>query len=149
MLMEGVTTFMFTQFEIERAFSRLLKNGDLTAIAKAANHDPRYIQAKFDPNNPDKVSDLYRAVLALRAWIGSDYARGTKALAMFNHFASVDTAEELCIQTETTETKDAVDDWENVLIAGRPLEVVKSKTLDLHFETGQLLRAIERAEQRA
>jgi hypothetical protein len=58
---------MFTQEAIEMAFSRLIKNGDLTQIARAFNHKPQYIQAKFDPEKPTHVSDLYRAIVTFRA----------------------------------------------------------------------------------
>jgi hypothetical protein len=144
---EEFIPIMLTQNEFEKAFAKRFKNGDLTTIARATGHDPKYTAAKFDPNNPEKVSDWYRAYQGFRALIDDDYANGSQTFAFFAHLVAVDTSESLCMQTELKLSKKEVDEWENTLIEGKSLETVESETLDVYFRFGQTLRSIARAKQ--
>jgi hypothetical protein len=132
------------RYQIERGFARIVRNGDLSAIANARGHSLSYVSQQFSPET-DRESDLFKAIDIFRAWIGNDHARGSRALALFNHFASTDTAEPLCIQKESLKLKTEVDDWETASMCGKPLEVIESEILDIYWQSGQALRATARA----
>lgn len=133
-----------TQYEVERAFYRILDNGDEVAIARETGKSASYVSQLFDPNC-ERESHLYRAIKELRAWRRESMTRGSKALATLIHFVEDDLEPEpLCVIAETKELKREVDEWENCEMAAespsvrieqiRDVKLQAERTMDAHSQ---------------
>jgi hypothetical protein len=102
-----------TQYEVERAFYRLLDNGDEAAIARETGKSASYVSQLYDPNC-ERESHLFRAIKELRAWRRESMTRGCSALETLIFFVEYDLEPEpLCVINETKQLKREVDEWEN------------------------------------
>lgn len=73
------------RYEVELAFSKLLDNGDIGAIAEDLGKSPTLISQWLNPNN-ERVNPLYKAIGILVALLKRDRRKGTEAVRIFNHF---------------------------------------------------------------
>jgi hypothetical protein len=133
-----------TKYEIERAFHRLMENGDVTAIANGMSHAPQYVSDMYSPDN-ERKSNLFRAIRDLRAWRKHNTQRGEKALALFIEFVERGLpADNLSVEVEILKLKKEGDDLETKAMSGAPLDSLKDEVVDIQIQAGQTLRAILR-----
>ena len=140
-----------TQYEIERAFYRILDNGDEAAIARETGKSAAYISSLYSPDS-ERESHLYRAIKELRAWRRESMNRGSKALETLIYFVEHDLEPEpLCVISETKELKREVDEWENAEMGAespaarveqiRDVKLQAERTINAH---AQYLRGVAR-----
>lgn len=109
-----------TKYDIERAFYRILDNGDEAAIAKELGHSAGYVSQLYSPDN-ERESTLVRAIRELRAWRRESIERGSHALDVFIQFVERDLeGEDLCVIDETKKLKRQVDEWETTEMQAAP-----------------------------
>ena len=128
--------------EVEKAFYKLLENGDETAIADALGHSVGYVQQLYDPNN-SRESHLWRAIKELRAWRQENMDRGCRALSIFIEFVERGLEPpELCVVAETRKLKQQVDEWENVeMIDHANADTKVQEIRGIHYQAGRALDA--------
>lgn len=130
-----------TKSEIERAFHRLIENGDLTAIANDMGHSVEYASQLYSPDC-ERKSNLYRAIRELRAWRAENMERGVKALAVFNELVERDLMPEpLCEKTESLKLKTEVDEWETKSMSDVPTEQIIQEVRDIKMQAERTLEA--------
>lgn len=129
-----------SKYEIERAFHRILSNGDESAIARELEHSVGFIQQLYDPNN-ERQSTLFRAIKELRAWRRESMERGSKALALFNHFVEIgleDAGHDY--ERERDELQREIAEYNCAEMKDAPNKTEELR--DVHFQTGKLLRMV-------
>lgn len=130
-----------SQYEIERAFYRILDNGDEAAIAREIGKGASYVSQLYDPNC-DRSSHLYRAIRELRAWRRESMERGSKALDTLIYFVEHDLEPEpLCVKTETIALKKEVDEWENSEMSAESITSRMEQAMDIKIQAERTINA--------
>lgn len=130
-----------TQHEIERAFYRILDNGDESAIARETGKSLAYISSLYSPDS-ERESTLFRAIRELRAWRREHMGRGEEALETFVYFVEHDLEPEpLCVATETRNLKKEVDEWETAEMESASPTARIEQIRDVHIQADRTIKA--------